>query len=376
MTKNIYLAILCQIFSVLCFSQVITIQASIADVDTVMMMVLGSKLSDTVYTTNGKLQYTAKLPSPEMLRLIFIKTQQSIEAIKEGNEGKMRSRDDGAFREIFAEEGLIKLECIFSAISNTRPYMATQASQDRFDEFKKRFNPLVQMARVIIDSSYTADSSQSSKKIFRMLYDKLLGIESDVAEKFVLENTDNAAGAYILYRYCHINESNKLDSIYHLFDRHLSVSNYLAEVKTKIQALSALKPGGLAPDFSAISNIQQPVSLTAFKGKFIVLDFWGSWCKPCINGLSRMKEYYLRYNHQVEFIGIACNDLDADWKKAIQKYQLIWPQIRNGAGVNDIGKRYNIQAFPTKIIIDKTGNFLYSFEGEDDAFYKQLEKML
>lgn len=376
MNKLIQLGITCLAMPFFCLSQTIKIQVHLSDVDTSMMIVKGITVSDTLHSTNGEFLYTRMILSPELIRLIFVKNQQSIKAIEEGNERKLRSITDAASIECFAEQGMISLTCNFSSINSTRPQMTNHSVQDKYDLFRKSFNPLVQMARTIIDSSYTADTTETSKKIFLMLYDRLLHIENDVAEKFVLENVDNAAGAYILYRYCNIDDAARLDSIYQLFLLHSRTSSYLKEIQQKIRALKAIRPGQVAPNFSALSSLKHPLSLSSYRGKFVVIDFWGSWCKPCVEGFPKMKEYYARYKQKVEFIGIACSDQDSTWRSTIKKYQLEWPQIKNGEGIHDLGKLYNVEAYPTKFIIDESGKILYSFVGENETFYKDLEAIL
>lgn len=376
MNRMILLALLCLSVPVIGFSRTIRIRVHLTDADTTMLIVRGSTISDTLFTTNGKFQYDGRLEFPEMVRLIFVKNQQSIAAILEGNESKARSRTDGAFKDIFMEQGLMSLTCMFSAISHTKPVLSHPFSQERYESFRSRFNPLVQMARVIIDSSYSGDTSHSSQNIYKMLYEKVMQIEKQVAVQFAIENINTAAGAYVLDRYSDINDAKRLDSIYHLFNEPWRKQTYLKNVKEKIQALNAVSVGNVAPIFTGSTNNNEPISLQQYIGKIVVLDFWGSWCKPCLEGFDKMKVYYDRYRKQVEFIGIACNDSDSAWRSTIHQYQLEWPNIFNETGANDLTNRYHIQAFPTKIILDAEGKIVQIFVGETKEFYEKLDNLL
>lgn len=65
-----------------------------------------------------------------------------------------------------------------------------------------------------------------------------------------------------------------------------------------------------APDFT-LKDIQgNDFSLSSAKGKYVILDFWGSWCGWCIKGLPDMKKAYRKYKHKVVFVGIDCNDTE------------------------------------------------------------------
>ena len=356
-------------------SQTVTIHGKISDADTMMVLLKSMNKCDTVFTNNGRFSISRKLTTPELFTLICVKNKQSIEAIKENNERKMRTKEDGVSREFFLEGGEINITSSFAEIKNTTITPTLHAAQDKYNEFKKRFNPLVKMARTIIDSSYKPKRSEQEKKVFDMMYEKIIQIENEVAETFVSENSNNAVGAYILYRYCRIEDHHKLDSLYGLFNSTLQSGLYLRNIKDKIKALTALKPGQNTPVFSAITSNNQPVSLLDLKGKYLVLDFWGSWCVPCINGFPKMKDYYKKYNPQIEFIGIACNDKDAAWRDAIKKYDLKWQQILNTDGINSIAVKYNIEAFPTKILLDKDGNLIQVFTGENESFYQKLDSL-
>ncbi|MET0464628.1 MAG: TlpA disulfide reductase family protein [Chitinophagaceae bacterium] len=93
-----------------------------------------------------------------------------------------------------------------------------------------------------------------------------------------------------------------------LFSAYLNASTVVAGAKAKEFNLTDIKGNSF--------------SLADQKGKYVVLDFWGSWCVPCIQGLPKMKEYYEKYKTKVEFVGIVCNDLPGPWEAAVKKYNM------------------------------------------------------
>lgn len=343
-----------------------------------MVMLKGANQCDTIFTSNGKFIFSKKLAFPELFTLICIKNKQSIDAIKENNERKMRSKEDGVTRELFLANGALTIISSFSNLKNAAILLTNHSEQDKYDAFRKRFDPLVSIARTIIDSSYKPNRTESEKKIFNMLYNKVLQIETDVAKRFATENTNNIVGAYVLYRYCRIDNCTELDSLYHLFNSSLYNSSYLKNIKEKIKALSLLKEGDLVPGFTATTYNNKTITLSTLNGKYAVLDFWGSWCTPCIKGIPKMKEYYKKYKSAIEFIGIACNENKntTTFRDAIDKYELNWPQILNPFGRNNLAVRYNIEVYPTKILIDRNGKLIQVFKGETEDFYTKLDSLL
>lgn len=77
-----------------------------------------------------------------------------------------------------------------------------------------------------------------------------------------------------------------------------------------------IKAGAKAPDFTAQKVDGTSLTLSSLQGKYVVLDFWGSWCKWCIKGFPDMKEAYAAYKDKAEFVGIACRDTEEKWKAA------------------------------------------------------------
>ena len=134
--------------------------------------------------------------------------------------------------------------------------------------------------------------------------------------------------------------------------------------------------GEPAPNFEQYTNLNEPFELVQLKGKYVILDFWGSWCAPCIAGLPKMKEYYQKYNDKLEFVGIACHDKKANWEKAIKENQLNWINILNDKSINDISALYSVTNFPTKFIIDREGKIIEKFVGEGNDFYKKIDEIM
>jgi thiol-disulfide isomerase/thioredoxin len=126
--------------------------------------------------------------------------------------------------------------------------------------------------------------------------------------------------------------------------------------------------GKTALDFVKKDRDGRRVKLSDYKGKYVLLDFWGSWCGPCRASHPHLKELYAKYKDKgLVILGIAeerTQKKDA-WLKAIKEDGLPWTQIMNDEGKEqvDVAKLYGIKAFPTKILIGPDGNILLRMEG-------------
>ena len=131
----------------------------------------------------------------------------------------------------------------------------------------------------------------------------------------------------------------------------------------------------VAPDFTLNDINGKPLSLSDLKGKWVVLDFWGSWCPWCIKGFPALKEAYKQYGGKVEVLGIDCGDTEEAWKASVAKHELPWLQVYNPKST-DLTARYGIQGFPTKFIIDPEGRVANVTVGEDPAFFEVLNSLV
>jgi thiol-disulfide isomerase/thioredoxin len=132
----------------------------------------------------------------------------------------------------------------------------------------------------------------------------------------------------------------------------------------------------LAPDFELPALQGNTLKLSSLRGKYVVLDFWGSWCVWCIRGIPAMKEAYAKYKDKMEILGVDCRDTEEKWKAAVEQHELPWLQVRcDDEAMQKIGQLYNLEGFPTKVVIDPEGKLLKVVVGEDPQFYTFLDEL-
>lgn len=153
-----------------------------------------------------------------------------------------------------------------------------------------------------------------------------------------------------------------------------SINQQKAEKEIREKAAKMQAAGVVAPDFT-LNNINgKPFKMSSLKGKYAVLDFWGSWCGWCIKGFPKMKEYYQKYKGKFEILGVDCNDTPEKWKAAVKKHELPWLNVYNPRESKVLAD-YAIQGFPTKIIVGPDGKIIKTIVGEDPAFYTLLDEL-
>ena len=149
-----------------------------------------------------------------------------------------------------------------------------------------------------------------------------------------------------------------------------------AENAQNTEAAAAEDEADMAPDFE-LPNLQGATTkLSSLRGKYVVIDFWGSWCIWCIRGIPQMKTYYAKYKDKMEILGVDCRDTEDKWKAAVEEHQLPWLQVRcPNEQLQALAAQYNIEGFPTKVVVDPKGKIAKVVVGEDPEFYKYLDEL-
>ena len=135
-------------------------------------------------------------------------------------------------------------------------------------------------------------------------------------------------------------------------------SEYVLNLKSENRKSLPLNIGDKAPDFYLPNEEDETKTLSDYKGKYVLLDFWATWCKPCIQEipyLSKAKQHFK--NDNFEIISI-CVDKNTDiqksiWKNTLAKHNTNWTQLYEG-GENTL-RSYKIKGFPTLILVNPQG---------------------
>lgn len=156
---------------------------------------------------------------------------------------------------------------------------------------------------------------------------------------------------------------NEFIEIENSFYKNLGVdmnSNELQLLKMpKDTILYSTRVGFNAKPFSVKQlEVNDSLKLGDFKDRFLYLEFWGSWCAPCIEEIPNLKKAYDMTNrNDVEFLGVAVFDTKETLKKTITKYHINWPQVLN-SDANKFKENYNVIGYPTSFLIDKKGKII------------------
>jgi peroxiredoxin len=136
-----------------------------------------------------------------------------------------------------------------------------------------------------------------------------------------------------------------------------------------------------APDFSFTSLDGEYIALEDLRGKVVLLDFWGTWCPPCVESIPDLRMLHKKYSKEPSFvlIGISSDSDDEVWREFTAKNKMIWLQYRDKD--RRIQRAFGVRAFPTYVVIDHEGIVRYQSVGMswgraanlDEAIRKQVK---
>ena len=282
---------------------------------------------------------------------------------------------NGQSKRFFLENGkismLIKKDSVPQAlISGTK----TQDEYNRLVDVNLKSNT-DQMKEV--DKAYEAASLKKNKAAtdsLEKLYNSLDEQQKALLVDFVKAHPSSIVSAYeIAINFSYNPKLSKLDSLYSMLDSNVKATHFGRKVGTLLIKEKLTAIGQPAPGFSINDADNNPVTLASFKGTYLLLDFWASWCGPCRQENPNVVKVFHRYkNKKFDIFGVSLDESKEAWVKAVKKDGLDWTQVSELKGwKSDVVAEYGIQGIPMNYLLDTNGIIIAKgLRGED------LEKKL
>lgn len=258
----------------------------------------------------------------------------------------------------FAEKGRVRIEghvdsLFYSRAFGTRGNDEWQAYQ-RFllDLSERREHEMFTPEILALDD----EQKKIEQKIIIEKYGELM---SNYQENLIKDGKSLAALYSYWKRYVAMNP-DEIDAVLNKFSTLLSSNRYYIEMKNRAEVLRQVAPGAMSPVFSAKTLTGDTLSLADLRGKYVILDFWASWCIPCRAETVHIKEIYYQYsNRGLDVFSVSSDKDENAWRRAIEQDGMIWNQgILSGENKQYVYKLYGVVGIPAIWVIDPDGRII------------------
>lgn len=301
----------------------------------------GTAKSDSIQATADAFSYKLSLTEPTMVTFM-----------SKSGKGSVR---------FVAEEGTVVL-----AGENTMLRKATVGGTPSNLDLQK-MNDLTRPINEKTDAVYQEylAAKKTDKPISEDVIEKQMD-DLDVAKKtlikqFVKENPASLVSAIaISENFIYQPNYEELLGLFNNLKGKAKESAYSKRIKDKLAIEEKLAVGKVAPNFTQNDSTGKTISLASLKGRYVLIDFWASWCGPCRRENPNLVKTYQKHSGKgFEILGVSLDNKKEPWLKAIKQDNLTWQHVSDLKGwQNAVSSDYGINSIPANLLLDPEGRII------------------
>ena len=236
----------------------------------------------------------------------------------------------------------------------------------REEDISQRLNELSMYPQLKeVDKAYDkakVDGDTASARFVELQKQQLLRKRLEVFTEFISSYPTAVVSVGLLGEFLMLDSLNEAEQLLRKFEcSNVSNLGQLRFFKNKIEVLKSLSVGALAPDFTQPDVLGNPVKLSSFRGKYVLLDFWASWCHPCRRENPNLVNVYGKYSDKnFTIISVSIDQNKQDWLQAIKKDNMTWINVSDLKASNKslVQRMYVASGIPDNYLIDPNGKII------------------
>lgn len=276
------------------------------------------------------------------------------------------------YQPVFIEASEIQMDIVIDSSEFVEVDITGSVSQDTYDKFYTQLDPYDSIDKVIYQVYYLKGKEEGDEEMMQIadsLWEDNQDAKKELYFDFVSNNPGNVVPAFVVLRNSYMFDLDDLDVIVSEFDESISTSEYVKNLTDRLAVLKRVDIGQPIVDFTMMDTAGHPISLSDLTGKkYLLMDFWASWCGPCRAENPNVVAVYNDYKDKgFDVIGISLDRNKEKWVEAIAKDDLTWTHVSDLIGWdNASAKLYGVRSIPHSILVSPDGIILAkNLRGED-----------
>ena len=312
---------------------------------------------DSALLSGSSVSFAGNLESPQM---VYLKLGESRKIVN-----------------FFAENSDIQVRVNADSLEATK--ITGSKVHDEFLGFKDYMSPIDQRQQDLNTAYREASQNGDQQKMdeLRAESENIYNDQLDLIYSFIEEKKSSYMAPFVISRYL-VYELDYLglDSLLQQIDPSVHNSLDYIKLSQRVETLKNVAVGKTVTDFTLNDPSGNPVALSSFRGKILLIDFWASWCGPCRRENPNVVKLYNDFNDKgFEILGVSFDEDFNRWVGAIEDDQLTWPHVSDLQGWGSAaGKLYGINSIPATVLVDREG-VIVAKNLRGDALRQKLEEI-
>lgn len=313
--------------------------------------------ADSATITNGTFSITGTLIEPVMAQLVIDHKGEGLEKLAGNNKVDLIT--------FFLENSRLGISTAMDSVYNAD--ITGSVLNDESKALRAQLNGIETDAKKL-NEEYTAAPPEKQKSLafknaLQARASLLQARQKTVLKSFITGHTDSFLSLIALGTLgTHAPNAGELEGLYSLLSPRLKEMESGKVIKQSIDMAKVTAIGSVAPDFTQNDVNGKPVSLSSLRGKYVLIDFWASWCGPCRQENPNVVRVYNKYKGKnFTILGVSLDKPDAknNWMAAIKKDGLIWTQVSDlQFWENSAARLFYVSAIPANFLLDPQGKII------------------